>query len=210
MAITTNLDPWEEIRNGRADQAGADIYWLYCGVQKNDLKLIATTLKGIITREEWRRWRWIDQEFECSSLRECLLRKPPNGIGADLDLLKRLIFDDKLALDMLDEALRNDPGRPPDLFDKILYNVQDNPAPTGNRTEAMLRRLRKEAEADPRVAEIRDRVLAGEISAHAGAIEAGFRKKPMPLDQLVRWWGKASADERAAFLAKISETDGDG
>ena len=57
-------------------------------------------------------------------------------------------------------------------------DVQVTLAPTGNRIEAMLRRLRHAAEAgDERVRAIYDRVLAGEITAHAGMIEAGFRKK---------------------------------
>ena len=42
----------------------------------------------------------------------------PNGAGISIDLLRGLIYDDKEALDMLDEALRNGPGRPPDLFDE--------------------------------------------------------------------------------------------
>src|SRR6516165_4741266 len=107
MTIKSNLDPWDEIRAGRADEAGANIYWLYSGVQKNDVKLIAITLKAIIKREQWRRWRWVGQEFECGSLRECLLRKPPKGIGADINLLRRLIYDDEDALDKLDAALQN-------------------------------------------------------------------------------------------------------
>src|SRR6516165_2608174 len=97
------LDPWEEIRAGRADQAGADIYALYSAIKSKDLKLLALTLKLIIKDREWQRWRWIGQEFGCSSLRECLLRHPPNGIGADLNVLRRLIYDDKEALDRLDE-----------------------------------------------------------------------------------------------------------
>jgi hypothetical protein len=35
-------------------------------------------------------------------------------------------------------------------------------------------------------------VEAGELSAHAAAIEAGFRRKPTPPDELRRAWAKAS------------------
>ena len=45
--------------------------------------------------------------------------------------------------------------------------------PSGNSRAAFLRRLRK---GRP---DIHARVLAGELSPHAGMIEAGFRKKPM-------------------------------
>ncbi len=47
------------------------------------------------------------------------------------------------------------------------------------------------------------RVHAGELSANAAAIEAGFKKKPTPLDVLSAAWRKASAEERAAFLREI-------
>jgi hypothetical protein len=202
MAITANLDAWDEIRSGRADQAGADIYWLYCGIQKNDLKLIAVTLRGIITREEWRKWRWIGQEFECPSLRECLLRKPPNGVGADIELLKRLISDDTLARDMLDEALRNNPGRPPDLFDETVYNVHSNqPRPSGNSLDAMLRRLR--LDDSPIARDLHAKVLAGELSAHRAAVLAGYRKEKTPLDELRHGWKRASDEERKTFRREI-------
>jgi hypothetical protein len=44
--------------------------------------------------------------------------------------------------------------------------------PSGNSVKAALRRLRKDRP------DIHARVLAGEISANAGMVEAGFRKKP--------------------------------
>jgi hypothetical protein len=50
-------------------------------------------------------------------------------------------------------------------------DVHISKRPAGNSTAAFLRRLRKDRP------DIHIRVLAGEISAHAGMIEAGFRKK---------------------------------
>ena len=46
--------------------------------------------------------------------------------------------------------------------------------PSGNSRAAFLRRLRKDRP------DIHGRVLAGELSAYAGMVEAGFRKKPLP------------------------------
>jgi hypothetical protein len=199
MVTQSDLDPWEEIRAGRADQAGADIYWLYSGMQKNDLKLIAVTLKAIIKREEWRRWRWIGHEFTCSSLRECLIRHPPNGVGADLMLLRRLIQDDKHALDLLDEALRNPVGRP----SETLYIIQDTKAPTGTSIEAALRRLR--ADARPIARELHAKVLAGELSPHRAAVLAGYRKENTPLEQIQKLWLKLDQTQQSALLAWIDE-----
>jgi hypothetical protein len=174
MPIKSDLDPWDEIKEGRADEAGANIYWLYCGVRTNDYKLIAATLKVIIKNEQWRCWRWIGQEFKCGSLRECLLRKPPKGVGADLVLLRRLVYDDKEALDKLDQALQN----PPSLhLSNAVDNVHGKERPTGNSIETALRRLR--ADDRPIAKELHGRVLAGEISVNRAAILAGYRKAPI-------------------------------
>jgi hypothetical protein len=215
MVIKSDLDPWEEIRAGRADQAGANIYWLYCGVRKNDLALIATTLKAVINREQWKQWKWIGQEFKCNSLRECLLRKPPNGIGADLNVLRRVIYDDKQALDMLDKALQNPvgsnqyPGQAALPIDEPLYNIQALPrAPSGTSIEAAIRRLR--ADERPIAKDLHAKVLLGELSPHRAAVLAGYRKEPTPLEQILKLLRKIPADERANVVAEINRLDEEG
>jgi hypothetical protein len=74
-------------------------------------------------------------------------------------------------IDAKDQASQRLGGRPR----KTLYNgngdVQGFKAPTGNSAAAALRRLRKDRP------DIHTRVLAGEISPHAGMVEAGFRRK---------------------------------
>jgi hypothetical protein len=55
-----------------------------------------------------------------------------------------------------------------------VYNENDDvhiSRPAGNSAAAAIRRLRKDR------SDIHARVLAGELSPHAGMIEAGFRKK---------------------------------
>jgi hypothetical protein len=51
--------------------------------------------------------------------------------------------------------------------------VHTSGRPSGNSRAAFLRRLRKDRP------DIHARVLAGELSPHAGMIEAGFRKRPV-------------------------------
>jgi hypothetical protein len=65
---------------------------------------------------------------------------------ADLTILRRLIYDDKKALDLLDQALKNPVGSNQHALplDEGLYNVQDHKAPTGTSIEAALRRLRSD------------------------------------------------------------------
>jgi hypothetical protein len=51
--------------------------------------------------------------------------------------------------------------------------------------------------------DLAERVVAGELSANAAAIEAGFRKKATPLEALRRSWSRATADERETFLQEV-------
>jgi hypothetical protein len=46
-------------------------------------------------------------------------------------------------------------------------------------------------------------VRSGEISAHAAAVEAGFRKAPTPLKLLQKAWKAASEEEQVEFLEWI-------
>ena len=79
-----------------------------------------------------------------------------------LDLhLWRLIYDDKDALDKLDEALRNPHGTN-QYVSKDLYNVQDRKAPSGNSIEAALRRLR--ADKRPIAKELHAKVLSHKLT----------------------------------------------
>ena len=48
-----------------------------------------------------------------------------------------------------------------------------------------------------------ERVVAKELSANAAAKEAGWRSKKTPLTQLRKAWAKASAEEKAVFLAEV-------
>jgi hypothetical protein len=60
-------------------------------------------------------------------------------------------------------------------IDRDVYTDKRNVhiSPSGNSRAAFLRRLRKDRP------DIHARVLAGELSPHAGMVEAGFRKKPV-------------------------------
>jgi hypothetical protein len=53
--------------------------------------------------------------------------------------------------------------------------------------------------------ELREQVAAKEISLNAAAIRAGIRKKPTPLQQLLRAWKKASQEERTEFMKRKDE-----
>lgn len=62
-----------------------------------------------------------------------------------------------------------------------------------------------EAGERERVAAIKERRAAGELSANKAAIEAGYRKKRCRVDQFKSLWRNASEEERAAMEEFIGE-----
>lgn len=68
--------------------------------------------------------------------------------------------------------------------------------------------LRRLAEHHP---ELHTRVLTGELSTNAAAIAAGIRKRPTPLDSVMKVWRGASPEDRrriAAFVAGAMNLEG--
>lgn len=65
--------------------------------------------------------------------------------------------------------------------------------PRGNSATYTLRRLKRD---NPELAE---KVIKGEMTAHAAAIAAGIRKQKSALDNLMHWWSKADDRERSEF-----------
>jgi hypothetical protein len=93
--------------------------------------------------------------------------------------LKDLFSRDAEISDLLDIACQRKPGKTWDTRgeNNTFDNIQDNPAPTGTSKNATLRRLRKD---NP---ELHDKVVAGELSANAAAIEAGFRYRSISISE---------------------------
>lgn len=139
-----------------------------------------STVPGLIKRclrEEC----WRDRVLERTGERvkfdrfEEFVRTPPlEGLGADVELVKRIVKDDKEALDLLDQAMQTKPGRPPKKAEaETLDNIQG--FPSGTSESAALRRLRKDRP------DLLARVIEGEVSAHAAMVAAGFRPKTITI-----------------------------
>jgi len=73
---------------------------------------------------------------------------------------------------------------------KQVDNVNLNQPKGGNSSTYTLKRLKRD---NPRLAE---QVIKGELSANAAAIEAGFRKKLTPFEQIVRLIPKLTKGEK--------------
>lgn len=72
----------------------------------------------------------------------------------------------------------------------------------GRRTQIKLDRLARERP------DLLEEVKAGRLSTHGAAIEAGIVKVPTTLEKLRKLWSKATDEERAEFLATLSEPPG--
>jgi hypothetical protein len=75
----------------------------------------------------------------------------------------------------------------------------NNERPSGTSRQAAVRRLRKDRP------DLLEKVKAGELSANAAAIEAGFRKRVTGLALLRAGWRRADDAERATFLEEVQD-----
>lgn len=138
------------------------------------LKIVPPLLRRVLSEDAWRSFTTQRGEHvEPATFEEFVVRQPLKGLGASMRLIEKIIdsiedeAERKQTRDLLDRARQRPAGRPPETFD----NVQGSSAPTGNRQDAALRRLRKDAP------ELHVEVLAGRLSAHAAMVQAGFRPR---------------------------------
>lgn len=144
-------------------------------------------LKKIIKEGCWkeRYIRQTKQVVKFEKFAEFVIAKPLEGLGADIKTLRRLCADDTEALDELEKAVQGKQGDHQGNqysnvgnFDIIQDSNIKTSAPTGTSQAAALRRLRKSAP------KLHEKVIAGEMSANAAMVKAGFRPKTItvPVD----------------------------
>lgn len=111
---------------------------------------------------------------EPGSFSKFVTDKRPGGLESDMETVRRVCGKYKWVSDLLDQTLKEaqphgGDRRSPEA--KINVSNLHVDRPSGESTEAALRRLRKDRP------DLHERVLAGELSAHAAAVEAGHRLK---------------------------------
>jgi hypothetical protein len=127
----------------------------------------------------------------------------PHGLGLPTESVKLVIEalnDNALLGEVL---LRAGPGRPPlkDVREREGSNNGSNTTineTIGRGRNYTVARLRKESRDD-----LAERVVKGELSANAAAIEAGFRKKLTPFETVMKLIPKLSASERRKVKAAL-------
>lgn len=142
------------------------------------LRHVPGLLKRVIQENRWqeRTFGTMDRVITFRAFSEFVAERPPEGLGADLALVKRLCGDDPEAINLIDQATRRNAGRPVTVDN--VHGTHKEERPAGNTAQAAIRRLRKDRP------DLHSRVLRGELSPHAAAVEAGFRPKTItvPLD----------------------------
>lgn len=132
----------------------------------NALEDVPDLLKRVLAEESWREFVTPRGELvRHERFVDFVITPPTQGIGASVDLVRRIVGSDTEALDLLDQAVQNAPHvHAPDVD-----NV--NVRPDGNSRDRALRKLRADAPS------LHTEVLAGRLSAHAAMVQAGFRPK---------------------------------
>lgn len=158
-----------------------------------------TLLRRILEEGSWREFVTQRGEVVQHERFEAFVAEPPlAGLGTDLDLVRRVVADDPVTVDLLDRALQGAPS---------LHRAVNNgngtvERPVGNTQAAALRRLRKDAP------ELHAEVLAGNLSAHAAMVQAGFRPKSFTVaaghpDRLAATLRRNLPAEELAELARL-------
>jgi hypothetical protein len=199
------MKPLADIGDPAAPTGSAEwckyVHGIMCQTKRRANAEVSSLKYTLIDFKKSNHWeRLTDAAGEPFTLWEDYVQYPePDGLGmvvADAEAIiaekndKRLIAE----IEAKDKANLRPAGRPKKT--ENLYNdVSDvQHYPSGNSAAAFLRRLRKDRP------DIHERVLAGELSPHAGMVEAGFRKKAARK--------KLSAFERVAKqAAKLSDAD---
>ena len=129
---------------------------------------IPALLVQIVDDDRWRHFiTKMGDEVEYERFADFAATPPTAGLGIGIEVLRRLVQDDPVAVDALDRATQGKQGQRTDLVD----NINEVDRPTGTSEAATVRRLRKDRP------DLHAQYLANEISANAAAILAGFRPK---------------------------------
>ena len=155
------------------------------------LDSIPALLRRIIENKAWEcRQVKMRGVVQLANLRELITKEPMEGWGENPERIEALIRDDVEVLAMWREEMKSQGKR------NLLNNVKE--ATAGNSRSYTVSRLQREAP------ELFAQVVAGTLSANAAAIQAGFRKKPTPLELLRAIWAKASNTDRETFIQEIA------
>lgn len=149
-------------------------------------------LKKVIEERVWEHRIYHGREYRLPNLRALITEKPMAGWGEDPKKIEALIKDDPEVLPMFREAMKGQAGRPKTGSNPTLLEKDRGKAYT-------LTRLQKD---NP---EIYEEVKAGKLTANAGAIKAGWRKAPTPMEIIRKQIPKLTQEERTQLSKELTQ-----
>jgi len=128
---------------------------------------VPTWLEKVLERDYWKKRvrPGTGEVIEFSRWEDFVTAKVYWGLGSTQQQLNNLLRDNPKLIDLMDRATQRTPAD-----NKPLDNIQEQ-APTGTTAAAAIRRLRKDRP------DLHAKVMSGDLSANAAAIQAGFRRK---------------------------------
>jgi hypothetical protein len=171
---------------------------------EKSIKHVPLLIKQVIDSGAWQKRLVGKLPVEHKTFRDFIRTAPAKGMGwstpEDIKQVEALL---RYAPDVLvkwREAITGEPGgdRQSEDAKSTNNNIINAPARQGTSLSYTLDRLKRER------SDLFNRVVAGELSANAAAIEAGFRKKPVPIRQLMDIACKLSPTERLAALEYLA------
>ena len=176
---------------------------------EHGLSAVPGHIRKIIEEDMWqdRIVQATGERAQYDRFTEFIADSPPEGLGTDIGMLKRMCAEDEEALRLLRAALKSqgrrtdlasdtdlagsaDPAGSADLVD----NINEVGRSSGTSKSYTLDRLARE---DPKLYE---KVTCGELSANQAAIKAGFRDKKASIP--VHKGGEPQIERAARGLAR--------
>lgn len=165
---------------------------------ETSLSTFPKLLRRIINERAWESRRLPGKGVvTMESLRELVTTAPITGWGEDPAKIEAVIRDDAEVLAMWREAMKGKPGRPKQEGETRRNPTQFKTADRGRAYD--LSRLQREAP------DLFAKVAAGEMSANAAAIKAGFRRRKSPLEKAVAAMRALSFTEREEVARQTQE-----
>lgn len=182
--------------SARSDEAGRQYYSLQYAVSRGTmLAQVPRLFIVVVKKAQWKSWTWSGRPYDAPSLGEYVTRKPPNGLGATLEMAQAWVRDDPEALAIFTKETTGATG-----VHQGFDNVKTLPPPTGNSRAYTVGRLKRERD------DLYQLVLASKLSVNAAAAKAGWRRKPSAFKQIKKLLPKLTDDERAELILLVTAT----
>jgi hypothetical protein len=177
------------------------------GSEVPDFARAREALLAVLSEGAWRSYLPpVGRRCEYDEFTQWVKERVPRGLDTTVENLREIAEGDTKLRDALDEATERGEGRP--LGNKTVDNIHSFSRPSGTSETAALRRLRNGAP------ELHAEVLAGNLSAHAAMVKAGYRPKTVSVpvtrpEAVARSLLKyMSADDIAKLIAVLIGKDG--